>query len=139
MREGPTFDEREPAPPRPQRPIDGLTDAQWAAKVRRSERNFRIVFGLVFGLFTAVVAIWHWLPQGEYLWPAALVVGGSMLLFAALFAGKRDEEAIEYAGWMMLPEWKVFERLPGWAVAAVWGATLGLGLALVLAIVLRWL
>lgn len=139
MREGPTFDEREPPPPRPQRPIDGLTDAQWAAKVRRSERNFRIVFGLVFGLLTALVAIWHWLPQREFLWPAALVVLGSMLLFAALFAARRDEEAIGYAGWMMLPEWKAFERLPGWAAAAVWAATLGLALALGVAIVLGWL
>lgn len=119
MRDKPSFDEWEELHPPPKRRHEGLTDGEWAERWRRSERNFRIVFGVFFGFAVGVGSVWHWLVGRVTFAAALLVVAGCMLLFAALFARKRDADALEYAAWILLPEWKFFERLPAWAAACV--------------------
>ena len=114
----PSFDDLEPPPAGS--PIDGLTDAQWVARGERRERAFRIVCGIVFGGVVGLLSIWHWgAVRSRSDIGTLLVIGGSMLLFAALFAQRRDDEALGHAAWIVFPEWSLLERLPWWAVVAV--------------------
>jgi hypothetical protein len=115
----PTFDEIEAAPVATSR-VDGLTDAQWIAREERRERNFRAVCGLVFGALVGALSVWHWgLVRSRSGLATLLVVGGSMALFAALFVQRRDREALGHAAWILFPQWSLLERLPLWAIAAV--------------------
>jgi hypothetical protein len=125
LREGPTFDELEPLS-RPEAPIDGLTDAQWARRVARRERAWRAGIGAVLGFLVGIVGVWPWMFGARTRMAAVLVIVGAVVLIAALLARRRDHEAMEAAGWILLPEWKLVERLPWWAVALAWfaGATL---------------
>ena len=119
MRDRPGFDELEVPQPAPTR-VDGLTDAEWAERRLRRERLFRVVFGLAFGFVVAVLAIWHWgffLPTMRL--AAVLVVAGSMILFATLFARRRDHEALDYAGWIAFTEWKAAEKMPWWMIISL--------------------
>ena len=119
MRDRPGFDELEPPAPRPSR-TDGLTDAQWAERRLRSERRFRFVFGVVFGLAVGLFAVWHWgFFANKYQLADALIVGGSVVLFATLFTRKRDEQALGLAAWISFTEYKAAERLPWWIIATV--------------------
>jgi hypothetical protein len=120
MRERPSFDDFVEPPARVLPPLDGETDEQWAERVRRSERNFRFGFGLVFGFLVGAATVLHWFAGLQTPWPALMVVSGCMLLFAALFARRRDNEALAYAGWLALPEWMFAESLPWWAIAVIW-------------------
>ena len=120
MRDRPVFGDIEPPSRAPSSLVDGLTDEQWAERRLRREARFRVGFGLVFGLAVGLAAIWHWRLFGVRLQlAAALVVSGSMVLFAALFARRRDQDALDYAGWLAFTEWKLVESLPWWAIAAV--------------------
>jgi hypothetical protein len=62
------------------------------------------------------------------------VIGGSMLLFATLFAQRRDNEALGHAAWIIFPEWSMVERLPWWAIVAILAT--GVALLFVLATVI---
>ena len=135
MRDKPSFDDLE-AKPAPQRRFRGLTDAEWAARVARRERTFRALCGVIFGFVVGVLGVWHWLFALRTQLPALLVIGGSMLAFALLFARRRDEEAMGLAGWILLPEWKFVQALPWWAFALAWLAGAITLLALVAAIVM---
>jgi hypothetical protein len=120
VRDRPDVDEIEAPLPPPPSLIDGLTDEEWAARRIHREARFRIVFGLLFGLAVGLLAIWHWGLFGVRLhFAASLVVSGSMVLFASLFARRRDQDALDYAGWLALTEWKLFESLPWWLIAAL--------------------
>lgn len=119
MRQKPSFDDLE-APPPSDRPFHGLTDAEWAARVARRERTFRALCGVIFGFVVGVLGVWHWLLAFRTQFAAFLVIGGSMLAFAALFARRRDEAAMGLAGWILLPEWKFVQALPWWAFALAW-------------------
>ena len=129
MRDRPDLDEIE-LPAREPTPINGLTDAEWARRRLRREWIFRVFFGLAFGFVVAVLAIWHWglfLPRMRL--ASILVIGGSMILFATLFARRRDEQALDYAGWLVLTEWKAVEKMPWWMI-------ISLGVALFVVLVL---
>jgi len=122
MRDRPEFVELEPPPARPTR-IDGLTNEQWAARRLARERRWRIGCGLLLGLLVGLFAIWHWGFLGErFRIAAGLVVVGSMVLFAALFARRRDAEALDYAAWIAFTEWKLVEKMPWWMIAAIGAA-----------------
>jgi multisubunit Na+/H+ antiporter MnhB subunit len=130
----PSFDDLEP-PAVEGSPIGGLTDAQWVARRERSERNFRILFGAIFGAAVGLLSMWHWgflRPRAGL--PALLVLGGSMLLFAALFAQRRDNEALGHASWIVFPEWNLAARMPWWAIVALLATALAL-LAILAAVV----
>ena len=119
MRDRPGFDELE-LPAREPTRIDGLTDAEWAERRLRRERLFRVFFGIAFGFVVAVLAIWHWglfLPRMRL--ASALVIVGSMVLFATLFARRRDDQALDYAGWIAFTEWKAVERMPWWMIIGI--------------------
>jgi hypothetical protein len=134
VRDHSDIDEMEPPPARPVSLIDGLTDEQWARRRLRREARFRVVFGLVFGFAVALLASWHWmLFPARYVAAAGLVFLGSMLLFATLFARRRDDEAMEYAQWVAFTEWKFAQSLPWWLIASV--AAIALVLAAVLCVV----
>ncbi len=130
MRDKPSFDDLE-APERVERALNGLTDARWAARVARRERVFRAACGVVFGLVVGVAGVWHWMFSLRTRAAALLVVAGSVLLFAALIARKRDVEAMGLAAWILLPEWQFVHRLPWWAIALAWAVA---GAALVVAV-----
>ena len=118
MRERPGFDEIEAPAPAPR--AEGLSDEEWARRRLRREWVARAIFGLVFGLAVGLVSIWHWGFLGvRYGGAGALVLAGCMVLFAALFVRRRDDRALDYAGWIALPEWKVVDSLPWWAMAAI--------------------
>ena len=119
MRDKPSFDDLE-AKAAPQSRFRGLTDSEWAARVERRERTFRALCGVIFGFVVGVLGVWPWLSALRTQLPALPVIGGSMLGFAALFARRRDEEAMGLAGWIMLPEWKVGQAVPWWAFAVAW-------------------
>lgn len=119
MRDKPSFDDIEPPAPSASR-LNGLTDAEWAAREARRERIFRAVCGVVFGLVVGTLGVWHWLLAFRTQFAALLVIVGSMLAFALLFAKRRDEEAMGLAGWILLPEWKFVQALPWWAFALAW-------------------
>jgi hypothetical protein len=129
VRDRPGFDELEPPAREPAR-LDGLTEEEWAARRLRRERLFRAIFGLAFGFGVAVLAIWHWgLFQPRMRVASAFVIAGSMILFATLFARRRDDEALDYAGWIAFPEWKAVEKMPWWMIICI-----GVALFLVLAL-----
>jgi hypothetical protein len=138
MRQGPSFDELVEPAPGPARPLDGETDEEWAARVRRSERNFRFGFGLAFGFLVGAATVLHWFAGLRSPWPAAMVIAGCMLLFAALFARRRDNEALNYAGWLALPEWKLAETLPWGAIACIWLVAAAILAVAVAAVALRY-
>jgi len=118
----PSFDYVEPASGPPSR-INGLTDAEWVARRERRERFFRIVCGVAFGGVVGSLSIWHWgFLRLRSETGTLLVVGGSMLLFATLFAQKRDDAALGHAKWILFPEWALAERLPWWAIVAILAA-----------------
>jgi hypothetical protein len=122
VRDRPDLDELPEPPPRPTRTA-GLTDGEWAARRLRGEMRFHIAFGLVFGLAVGMLAVWHWgFLAVRFRLAATLVVVGSMVLFAALFARGRDADALDYAGWVAFTEWKAVEKLPWWAIAALGAA-----------------
>ena len=115
----PTFDALEPASVETSL-VDGLSDAQWVARRERRERYFRIVCGVIFGGVVGLLSVWHWgVVRSRSGLGTLLVIGGSMLLFAALFAQRRDGEALGHARWIMFPEWSLMERLPWWAIATI--------------------
>ena len=115
----PSFDELEP-PPASTSPIDGLTDVQWVARREKRERHFRIVCGVIFGGVVGLLSIWHWgVVRSRSGLGTLLVIGGSMILFATLFAQRRDNEALGHAAWIIFPEWSVVERLPWWAIVSI--------------------
>ncbi|MBC8024032.1 MAG: hypothetical protein H7Y14_12980 [Burkholderiales bacterium] len=123
MRDRPDVDELAAPPSRPARRIDGLTDGEWAERRLRRDLWFRIAFGLMFGLGVGFFSIWHWgFLASRFRVAAVLVVLGSMVLFAALFARRRDTEALGYAGWIAFTEWKALENLPWWMIAALGAA-----------------
>jgi hypothetical protein len=96
-----------------------MTDAEWAERRLRSERRFRFVFGGVFGLVVGLYAVWHWgFLANRYQLADALIVGGSMVLFATLFTRRRDEQALGLAAWISFTEWKAAASLPWWVIAA---------------------
>jgi hypothetical protein len=129
----PSFDELGP-PPASGAPLHGLTDVQWAARGERRERNFRIVCGVIFGGIVGMLSTWHWgAVSSRSDWGTFLVIGGSMLLFAALFAQRRDHEAVGHAAWIVFPEWSLLQRLPLWAIVAV--LLTGVGIFAALAVV----
>ena len=122
----PSFDDLAPPNSEGAR-INGLTDAQWVARREKSERNFRVVFGVIVGAAVGLLSVWHWgVVRSRSGLGTLLVIGGSMLLFAALFAQRRDNEALGHASWIIFPGWSVVERLPWWAI----GAILATGVAL---------
>ena len=115
----PSFDELEP-PSAEGSPVDGLTDAQWVARREKQERAFRIACGVIFGGVVGLLSVWHWgVVRSRSGLATLLVIGGSMLLFAALFAQRRDHEALGHAAWIIFPEWSAVERLPWWAIVAI--------------------
>ena len=115
----PSFDVLEP-PKAEGSPIDGLTDAQWVQRREKRERNFRIVCGVIFGGVVGLLSIWHWgVVRSRSGLGTLLVIGGSMLLFAALFAQRRDDDALGHAAWILFPEWSLAERLPWWVIVAI--------------------
>ena len=108
----PSFDALEPASGEAS-PVDGLTDAQWVARREKKERTFRIAFGVIFGGVVGLLSVWHWgVVRSRSGLGTLLVIGGSMLLFAALFAQRRDNDALGHAAWIIFPEWSLMERLP---------------------------
>jgi hypothetical protein len=127
VREKPSFDDIE-LPPVVTTPIDGMTDEQWAARLDRRERRWRMAFGAVFGTVVGTLAlfpVWPWTlwrvrPGLSFLF----VVAGCAILFAALFAQRRDHEALEHARWILMPEWYLVEKLPVWVLALVLAAGL---------------
>ena len=122
----PSFDVLEP-PQAEDSPVDGLTDAQWVKRREKRERNFRIVCGVIFGGVVGLASVWHWgVVRSRSGLGTLLVIGGSMLLFAALFAQRRDNETLGHAAWILFPEWSLAQRLPWWAIVAV----LAIGVAL---------
>jgi MFS superfamily sulfate permease-like transporter len=130
VRDRPSFDDLE-APAREASRIDGLTDEEWARRRLRSETRFRIAFGAVFGVVVALLATWHWmLFDARFAQALALVVVGCVVLFATLFARRRDYDALDYAQWIGLPEWKFLEKLPLGLLAAIVAAALALAIAL---------
>jgi hypothetical protein len=140
VRDHPDIDEIERPLAPPPSLIDGLTDEQWAERRLRGASRFRIAFGIVFGFAVALVASWHWmLFATRYVAAAALLFVGSMLLFATLFARRRDHEAMEYAQWVAFTEWKFAQSLPWWLVAAIAALALVLALALCVVAVLAML
>ena len=132
MRDKPSFDDLEP-PPIVTTPIDGLTDEQWAARLERRERRWRMAFGAVFGAVIGTAALfpaWPWiLARARPTLSFLLVVTGCAILFAKLLAQRRDEEAVEHAQWILLPEWYLVEKLPVWLLALL----VCVGLAVVIA------
>ncbi len=113
-----------------------MTDAQWVARREKGERNFRIVFGVIVGAAVGLLSVWHWgIVRSRSGLATLLVIGGSMLLFAALFAQRRDNEALGHAAWIIFPEWSVAERLPWWAIVAILATGVAL-LAILAAMVL---
>lgn len=131
MRDKPSFDDVEP-PSIVTTPIDGLSDAQWAARLERRERRWRMAFGALFGAGVGTFAVfpsWPWVvsrarPGLSFI----LVVTGCAVLFAALFSQRRDDEALEHAQWILMPEWYLVEKLPMWSLVLI----LSVGLALVI-------
>jgi hypothetical protein len=124
MRDKPSFDDLEPPAVTPT-PIDGLSDEQWAERRLRKERVVRIACGIALGCFLGMLSVWHWgLLHGRSRLPALMVLGGSVVLFASLFAQRRDDEALDYAGWIAFPEWKIFESLPWWVIAMIFSIAL---------------
>ena len=120
--------------PRLDSPIDGLTDAQWVARRERRELAVRIAGGLIFGGVVGLLSVWHWgVVRSRSGLGTALVIGGSMLLFAALFAQRRDDAALGHAAWILFPVWSAIERLPWWAIFAL--LAIGVLLLFTLAIV----
>ena len=89
------------------------------ARREKGERHFRILFGVIFGGVVGLLSVWHWgIVRSRSGFGTILVIGGSMILFAALFAQRRDNEAMGHASWIVFPEWSVVERLPWWAIRA---------------------
>jgi hypothetical protein len=124
LRDKPSFDDVEPAVI-VTTPIDGLTDAQWAERRIRGERRVRFALGLAFGLFIGLVSIWHWgLWERRTALAALLVISACMLLFALLFVQRRDDDALDYAAWIVLPEWKLVESLPWWMIVLIFSVAL---------------
>ena len=68
-------------------------------------------------------------PFGAVFGAVILVVTGCAILFAKLLAQRRDEEALEHAQWILLPEWYLVEKLPVWLLALL----VCVGLAVVIA------
>jgi hypothetical protein len=131
VRDRPDLDELEPPPVRPSK-IDGLSDEEWARRRLRGDTLFRVAFGAVFGLMVALLASWHWMLFDKRLIHAlSLLVVGCIVLFATLFARRRDHDAMDYAQWIGLPEWKVFEKLPMSVLLAIMAA--GVAMAVVVA------
>jgi hypothetical protein len=115
----PSFDHLEP-PQAPGALIGGLTDEQWVKRRERKELCLRIVCGVIFGGIVGLLSIWHWgVVRSRSDLGTLLVIGGSMLLFAALFAQRRDDAAMGHAAWILFPEWSLIERLPWWAIVAI--------------------
>jgi hypothetical protein len=136
LRDKPTFDELEP-PVVVTSLIDGLTDEQWADQRLRAERNLRIACGVVLGCFVGLFSIWHWgLARSHFGVAPLLVLGGSMILFGALLAQRRDDEALDYAGWIAFPEYKFFEALPWWVIGMIVATALAMLVMLVAIIVI---
>jgi hypothetical protein len=136
LRDKPSFDDLEP-PVIVTTPIDGLSDEEWAERRIRRERRARMAWGLAFGLCVGLLSAWHWGLVGPRLAAAALlVIGGSMLLFALLFAQHRDDEALGLAAWIAFPEWKLVESLPWWAFAMIFAIVLAILMLLAAVVVI---
>jgi hypothetical protein len=138
VRDKPSFDDLV-APEPPSRTFRGLTDEQWAAREARRERNLRALCGAIVGLAVGGLGVWRWLLAPNTELAALLVIGGSTLAFALLFARRRDEAAGGLAGWIVLPEWKFVHALPWWAFAVAWIMAALLLVALATLVVIGWI
>jgi hypothetical protein len=136
LRDKPSFDDLEP-PVIVTTPIDGMSDEEWAERNLRGERRVRVAFGIAIGLFIGLVSILHLrLLSSRSALPALLVVSGCMLLFAVLFAQRRDDEALGHAAWIAFPEWSLVESLPLWTIAMVFSIAVAVLLLLVVVAVI---
>ena len=76
--------------------------------------------GIVCGLAVGSLAVLRLSPSApHYVLGSWLVMGGSMLLFVTLLVRGKDERLPHYAHWVLVPEWKIVESLPLWAIAIV--------------------
>ena len=137
----PSFDDVEP-PPIVTTLIDGMSDEQWAARLARRERRWRMAFGAVFGAAVGTAALFTAWPRTPWMQPGVpflVVVAGCAILFAVLFAQRSDEEALERAKWILLPELYLVDKLPVWLLALVLLVGLGLVIFFFGALAVGWM
>jgi hypothetical protein len=132
LRDKPSFDDVE-LPEVVTSRIDGMTDAEWAARRERSERRFRAVFGAVLGGFVGL-GVGLRAASGSYL-AGALIIGGCVLLFSALLSRSGHDPDLDRTAWMLFPEWYLLEKLPLGVIVCFWIAAFALAALLAVALV----